>query len=205
MTLSKGNTNLSFTYDPNGLRTKKTITTSSGTTNVEYIYEGGLLRQMKHGAKYFDFFYDANGTAAGFAYRQNASSAPTYYYYGVNTRGDIEVIYNSSGLVLAKYKYDAYGKLLNVTNSADVTLYDPDSIAHLNPLRYRSYVYDTESGLYYLQARYYDPVTCRFINSDPAYISTGQGINGNNMFAYCNNNPVMYSDPTGTHTCGNPS
>ena len=62
-----------------------------------------------------------------------------------------------------------------------------------NPLRYRGYVYDTETGLYYLQTRYYDPGLCRFICGD-AYVSTGQGIIGNNMFAYCLNNPVIYVD-----------
>ena len=65
-----------------------------------------------------------------------------------------------------------------------------------NPLRYRGYVYDTETGLYYLQSRYYNPTWGRFINAD-GYASTGQGIIGNNMFAYCGNNPVIRHDPTG--------
>ena len=66
----------------------------------------------------------------------------------------------------------------------------------LNPLRYRGYVYDEDSGFYYLQSRYYDPVTHRFINAD-GLVSTGTGILGHNMFAYCNNNPVNRYDPTG--------
>ena len=57
-------------------------------------------------------------------------------------------------------------------------------------------MYDEESGLYYLESRYYDPVTGRFVNAD-GYVSTGTGLMGHNMFAYCNNNPVMYVDPTG--------
>jgi len=64
------------------------------------------------------------------------------------------------------------------------------------PLRYRSYVYDTETGFYYLQSRYYDPTIGRFINAD-GLVSTGQGLLGNNMFAYCQNNPVVYRDPSG--------
>ena len=72
------------------------------------------------------------------------------------------------------------------------------NIAFINPIRYRGYYYDSETGLYYLKSRYYDPETGRFINAD-GYASTGQGVLGNNMFAYCNNNPVMYSDPSG---CG---
>ena len=65
-------------------------------------------------------------------------------------------------------------------------------------MRYRSYVYDNETGFYYLQTRYYDPTTCRFINAD-GYCSTGQDINGFNMFAYCNNNPVVFADPNGEY------
>ena len=71
-----------------------------------------------------------------------------------------------------------------------------NTLGALNPLRYRSYVYDTETGYYYLQSRYYDPEIGRFINAD-GYVSTGQGLLGNNMFAYCNNNPVIYEDASG--------
>ena len=66
----------------------------------------------------------------------------------------------------------------------------------MNPIRYRGYYYDTETGFYYLQSRYYDPTTCRFINSDE-YASTGQGIFGQNMFAYCANNPIFFKDSFG--------
>ena len=69
-------------------------------------------------------------------------------------------------------------------------------LADKNPLRYRGYVFDTETGFYYCQSRYYDPCLGRFINAD-GYVSTGQGFLGHNMFAYCGNNPVMYYDPSG--------
>ena len=69
-------------------------------------------------------------------------------------------------------------------------------MAETNPLRYRGYYYDNESGLYYLQSRYYDPAVCRFVNAD-GYASTGQGVLGYNMFAYCNNSPIIASDPDG--------
>ena len=72
----------------------------------------------------------------------------------------------------------------------------PNHIANVNPIRYRGYYYDTESGLYYVGSRYYDPQVCRWINAD-GYVSTGQGIFGNNMFTYCGNNPVNRKDPTG--------
>jgi len=90
-----------------------------------------------------------------------------------------------------EYTYDAWGKILTITGSMASTL------GVLNPLRYRGYIYDTELGLYYLQSRYYNPAIGRFLNAD-SYASTGQGILGNNMFAYCNNSPVVFYDNAGT-------
>lgn len=112
------------------------------------------------------------------------------YYYVLNLQGDVVAILNSSGEQVVGYTYDAWGKLLTTTGSMASTL------GLYNPLRYRGYVYDRETGLYYLQSRYYNPTWGRFINAD-AYASTGQGILGYNMFAYCQNNPVNHSDPTG--------
>ena len=81
---------------------------------------------------------------------------------------------------------DSWGKLISSSGS----------LADINPLRYRGYYYDVETGFYYLQSRYYDPVVSRFINAD-SFTSTGDGLLGYNMFAYCGNNPVCYSDLTG--------
>ena len=96
-----------------------------------------------------------------------------------------------TGAAVVIYTYDAWGKLLETGGSMATTL------GALNPLRYRGYVYDTETGLYYLQSRYYDPEVGRFVNAD-IYVSTGQGMIGNNMFAYCANNPTNGCDPCGT-------
>ena len=119
------------------------------------------------------------------------------YLYIKNIQGDVMAIANSAGTIYARYEYDAYGRVVSVTdgNGNDVSS-QPNHIANVNPIRYRGYYYDTESGLYYLKSRYYDPVTCRFINAD-GYISTGQGLLSTNMFAYCGNNPVNRVDPTG--------
>ena len=95
-------------------------------------------------------------------------------------------IVDGSGANVAKYRYDPYGNLVSSSGT----------MAAANPLRYRGYYFDSETGFYYLQSRYYDPKTCRFINADD-FASTGQGILGHNMFAYCGNNPVMGYDPTG--------
>ena len=98
---------------------------------------------------------------------------------------------------MAKYAYDPFGQVLSVTNASGTAISaTAANVANYNPFRYRGYYYDTESGFYYLQSRYYDPEICRFINADN-YASTGQGFLGCNMFAYCNNNPVQFTDTTG--------
>ena len=99
----------------------------------------------------------------------------------------------------ATYTYDAWGKLIGITNSAGTNILGKTtstSLANLNPLRYRGYYYDNETGFYYLQSRYYDPAVRRFINAD-GYTSTGQDILGCNMFVYCGNSPVFRSDDGG--------
>ena len=93
--------------------------------------------------------------------------------------------------MVVEYTYDAWGRLLSTegTEKLDIGLY--------NPLRYRGYVYDRETGLYYLQSRYYNPERGRFINAD-CIIGAGDSLVSYNMFAYCGNNPVMGYDPMGT-------
>ena len=98
-------------------------------------------------------------------------------------------ILTSGGATAAWYEYDAWGNVVSVGGNAD--------IANLNPIRYRGYYYDAETGFYYLNSRYYDPEICRFVNAD-GYASTGQGLLGNNMFAYCLNNPVSNVDSSGS-------
>ena len=113
------------------------------------------------------------------------------YIFRKNLQGDITGIYNSSAELIVEYTYaDAWGAGVTVSGSAAST------IGMYNSFRYRGYYYDTESGLYYLNSRYYDPVACRFINAD-GYVSTGQGNTGYNMYSYCGNNPVMRVDHRG--------
>ena len=88
------------------------------------------------------------------------------HYYVKNLQGDIIRVVNEAGNTVASYEYDAWGKLLSAKNYYGVPVTDPNSIVLVNPLRYRGYVYDDETGWYYLQSRYYDPTTCRFINAD---------------------------------------
>jgi RHS repeat-associated protein len=119
------------------------------------------------------------------------------YYYVRNILGEIIGIVDTSGNYVVKYVYNAWGYPEEITNGTGVDVsYDDAHIANINPFRYKGYYYDTETGFYYLQSRYYDPVTGRFVNSD-GYVSTGTGFISSNMFAYCYNNPVMFIDSAG--------
>lgn len=172
---------LSFKYDNNGIRTKKTV----NGVDTEFTYVGDMLVSQKTGNEVINFAYTAGGAPYGFTYNG------TSYFYLLNLQGDIIGIYDSTGTVVVEYTYDSWGKLISITGSL------ADTIGVKNPLRYRGYYYDTETSLYYLQSRYYDPETCRFINADAYFVAGNDYIQGTNMFAYCYNNPVMYSDPSG--------
>ena len=201
--ISKDNTTINFQYDPNGVRTKKTVNVvtngSLNATNVEYVYEENKLIQMKYANSILDFSYDSSGEVISVAYRSSASAIPQYYYYGLNSHGDVIALYNSSGNVAALYEYDAYGKVVSVTNSTGTAISNPSHIAMLNPLRYAGYVYDNETGLYYNITRYYDPTTARFINADSIDVltTTSTELTDKNLFAYCDNNPITRADDGG--------
>ena len=157
---------------------------SSGTTYT-YIYDGSSLAQMTAGGNTLVFTYGSNGRPMTVEY--NSSD----YHYVTNPLGDVVAIIDDSGTIVVTYTYDAWGNILSTGGTM------ADTLGEYNPFRYRGYVYDQETGLYYLQSRYYNPEICRFISAD-AFVSTGQGVLGHNMFAYCLNNPVNYTDPAGT-------
>ena len=136
-----------------------------------------------------DFVYDESGKPFALKYSTNGTSFQTYYYV-LNLQGDVvKLIHYIPGFEyesVATYEYDAWGNIVSSSGR----------LAEINPLRYRGYYYDSETGFYYLQSRYYDPVNRRFINAD-SYASTGQGFIGTNMFAYCNNSPILFVDHDG--------
>jgi RHS repeat-associated protein len=113
------------------------------------------------------------------------------YYYVRNLQGDVVGIYDNSGAVVVQYTSDTWGNVLDIW---DVSGYNVGSI---NPIRYRGYYFDTETGYYYRQSRYYNPQWCRFISAD-VYLDTGDGVLGTNMYAYCDNDAVNLCDPSGT-------
>ena len=137
-----------------------------------------------------DFIYDESGRPFALKYSDDGGKSFDTYYYVLNLQGDVvKLVWYIPGFeyeAVATYTYDAWGNILSATGE----------LAEINPLRYRGYYYDTETGFYYLQSRYYDPVNRRFISAD-GYASTGQGFIGYNMFAYCGNNPIRFSDFSG--------
>ena len=112
------------------------------------------------------------------------------YYYPRNAQGDAVKLIDKTGATVVEYTYDTWGKLLSTTGSLAATF------GAEQPFRYRGYVYDEETGFYYLQSRYYNPEVGRFISAD-VYLSTGQGVIGHNAYAYCGNNPVTRVDDEG--------
>ncbi|MBR5826423.1 MAG: RHS repeat-associated core domain-containing protein [Clostridia bacterium] len=191
---SKGNTNITYKYDSNGLRTEKTV---NGIKH-EYYYVDGQLRYERNGGSYEIYYnYDADGRPTR-AYKKDLVTGTNYSYYLItNTRGDVIETRDGDGNVNAKFVYDSWGKLISVTDGNGNEL-GTDSFAYQISLKYRGYVYDSETGLYYLQSRYYDPDIGRFINSDDvSFIGLTTSEISYNPFAYCENNPVNDADPTG--------
>ena len=134
--------------------------------------------------------YDREGMC-GFRY-YNGSKWSTYTYLK-NALGDVRFIKDNNGNCLVKYSYDPFG---NVT--AEALGEGGEELAELNPIRYRGYYYDAESGLYYLLTRYYDPAVGQFISPDSFEYLDPHTVGGIDLYAYCSGNPVMYTDPYGT-------
>ena len=179
--MTKGSDTLSFAYNESGLRTSKTV---NGVSH-SYVWQGSKLAADITDAYALYFHYDSSGEVIGFT--RTANSTDAEYFYVKNLQGDILKVITATGTEAATYTYDAWGKLLTSTGD----------MADVNPLRYRGYFYDAETGLYYLQSRYYDPEVSRFINPDAFATTDADGVLSANMFAYCENNPVNNDDPTG--------
>ena len=189
--ISNGNNTITMKYDSNGIRTQKDD--DNYTTNYYYDSNNNLIGLNKSGSTLF-FYYDSYGLPM--AFKNNG----VMYYYVKNLQGDIVNIVKEDGTIAVTYTYDALGKLLSVKDSANVDVPASNSfhIANLNPYRYRSYIYDNETGLYYLQSRYYDPVTGRFLNADDTQFILGcNNVLSANLFTYCGNNAVNNKDPNG--------
>ena len=199
--MTDGTRTYDYAYDMSGVRSSKTIEiVVDGVLRhrrYDYVTQNGkVVRETAYytdGAGEFmhcmDFFYDEKGNPFAMRkYSDETLSNFNNYYYVLNAQGDVVKLIAPSGSVYAEYTYDAWGNILDSSGS----------LRNTNPLRYRGYYYDKETGFYYLQSRYYDPIVKRFLNADSC-ASTGQGFIGYNMFAYCGNNIILYNDISGCY------
>lgn len=178
---------INYKYNADGIRIGKII----NNIETKYYLENNDIIFEKTGNNMLYYIRSTMDDLVGFMYNDDL------YYYIKNIHDDIIGILDANLNMVAKYKYDSWGKIIAITNGQGIDVSeDNNHIANINPYRYRSYYYDKETKLYYLNSRYYNPEWCRFINAD-GHVSTGQGLNGNNMFCYCGNNPVGKSDVNG--------
>ncbi|MBQ6060180.1 MAG: RHS repeat-associated core domain-containing protein, partial [Clostridia bacterium] len=168
--MSKSGTTATFLYNADGLRIRKTV----GNTVTNYTLHGSNLVHMVRGSTALHFFYDAQNRPAIVDY------AGTKYAYVYSLQGDVLGLVNSSGTEVVRYVYDAWGRVLATTGTLAST------VGTIQPFRYRGYIYDTETGMYYLRSRYYNPVWQRFLNAD----SLLKG----NVYQYCSCQPVNLTD-----------
>ena len=191
-----------FTYDGQGRRLTKTYTYDPGEdysgdfcigSDTAYTYDGDGRLIREYTTEYYTesasttkeliFLYDEGGVV-GVTYSFNGATPVTYYYHK-NLQGDVIAIYDEGGNLKAGYAYDAWGNHVVTNNNLP-------QLAQCNPFRYRGYYYDVETGLYWLSSRYYSPKLCRFISPDDVEYLDPESINGLNLYAYCNNDPVNY-------------
>ena len=177
---------VNYNYDGEGLRISKSHYNNGVTTTHTYIRDGKkiLVEKINNGTteKVLNYLY-LGENVIGFVYNN------AYYHFQKNLQNDIIAIYNESGIKVAAYEYDAWG-------NHTITL-DTNSIGSLNPFRYRGYYYDEETQLFYCNSRYYSPELCRWISPDSIEYLDPESINGLNLYAYCYDNPVNMSDPSG--------
>lgn len=191
-TLTQNGKQNTYKYDVDGLRLEKTA--GGVTTQYQYV-NGQLLGEKRSNGVVLRYTYDALGALSGIQYK-NAAGVTTNYIVRCTLSGDVDQIYDTKGNLLARYIYDTWGQTTAILDANGNEIADQNNIAVVNPIRYRGYYVDEETGFYYLQSRYYDVVTKRYINPD-GYVFTGQDMQSGNMFAYCGNQPVNRLDTSG--------
>lgn len=169
-----------YTYDASGLRIRKKY----NSTISDYTWVGGKLVHLKAGSQDMHFFYDAEGMPAMVLYNQ------TPYWYVRNLQGDIIALVDTSGTTVVEYKYDPWGKKESVTGTL------ASSVGWYNPFRYRGYIFDEETLMYYLKDRYYYPELRRFISADTCEFKGYESV-FHNLYTYCINTPTGFVDRNG--------
>ena len=190
--LTFGSTTVGYTYNDGGVRTSKTV---NGVLH-SYSLDGEVIMSESFADKLLIYLYDEFGTPFGIKYRESDYALGEFdcYIFEKNLHGDIIGIFSEAGARVASYEYDAWGNCVNMTYASGYGV-----ICNLNPFRYRSYYYDTETGFYYCGSRYYDPSLGRFISADSVgtVTLTPMSYTDKNLYAYCDNNPVMRTDNGG--------
>ena len=189
---SKGNQTYSYTYNSDGLRASKTV----GNTTYHYYWNSGKLIAMTYDDHYMIFTYTESGTPFSVTCYDAYLDKEYECLYITNLQGDVVGIYDAakSSMVIS-YTYDAWGRLVG----KDGTSSDYAQLEMNNPLLYRGYQYDYETGFYYLQSRYYDPSVGRFLNADDTgFLGISGALLGWNLFAYCESAPINKVDIEGT-------
>lgn len=179
---------IEYIYDYNNNLVRKVIPRTGTGVTLSY-EENRLIYEIRNGNKSY-FLYDENDILYGIIYNNIT------YFYTRDILGTITGLVNEQGVQVVNYEYDAWGRILSTTGSLQ------DTLGYDNPFRYKSmfgndYYYDVDSELYYCATRWYNPLWCRFISGDDIRYFDSENIGCVNMFAYCNNNPVMYADPSG--------
>jgi RHS repeat-associated protein len=165
---------ISYKYNDQGIRTEKTV----NGIKTEYFVDGDkVLQEKSSDGTVIYYLYDEDGKLIGFNYNNKN------YLYIRNSQDDITKIVDESGNIVVEYTYDAWGNILNKDEL------ESNTIAKINPYRYRGYRYDEETDWYYLNSRYYNPEIGRFINADGLVGQPGD-ILGYNMYAYSKSNPI---------------
>ena len=179
---------ITYTYNSDGIRTSKTVYGVKHT----YVLEGSRIISESYEDTTVVYLYDELNSPIGLMYKKGEGDFEKYFFVK-NLQGDILKVYTESGEKAVEYKYDAWGKLLSTTASGAYS-----HMSGVNRLLYRGYYYDSETEYYYLNSRYYDPQVKRFISPDNVnYLGANDDMSAFNLYAYCSNNPVMYSDPAG--------
>ncbi len=180
--ISNANNAITYQYNDKGIRTSKTVNGKTTTFTLDNKYN---VASQTDGTNTLTFLYDLYNCLDAMTFNG------TTYTYEKDAQGDIVGLFDSSNNEVVKYSYDSWGKLISIGGSL------ADTLGRANPFRYRGYYYDSESQLYYLQSRYYNPEIGRFISKDDSGYHDASNPIDSNLYAYVNNNPVINTDPNG--------